>query len=384
VPILIPCHKARLKTTLPVTELSILVDGSPFSNSHQKGIARYVTEVVRNTASDCSLLLDAPAEAPLPQRAHAIYRPERFPTAKHDLARRAWRKLGRVAFPTTFNRRALWHSSYFAPAPDAAMPSVVTVHDLIAEVFPHYHGDAEREVAMRRAAVTSAAAIIAVSQATASDICRLYPALAARVEVVHHGADHLVQTAADASPPFTASSPFALFVGNRGGYKNWLGLLDAVASQHWPRGVRMEMVGPPFTAAERTAISYRGVGDRVGHLGMLNDAGLSAAYRQAAAFVFPSLQEGFGFPLLEAQAHGTPVAASDIPVFHEIGGNAFVPFRPIDPDAVAAAIATALEPQRSSDLRAAGYENVRRFTWAECGRKTEAIWHRVMKETGLA
>lgn len=359
---------------------AVIVDGCPFTNDYQKGIARYITEVVRHTSSDCTLLLDAPAKAPLPQRAHAIYRAERFPTAKRDLALRAWRKVGRIAFPTKVNRDSLWHSTYFAPAPDAAMASVVTVYDVIAEGFPYYHGNAEREVAMREAAVASAAAIIAISQATADDLCRLYPALAARVEVVHLGADHLRPVDAQASPPIREGTPFILFVGNRGGYKNWLTLLDAVASRHWPPGVRLETVGPPFTAVERTAMAYRGVVERVVHRGALSDDALSAVYRQATAFVFPSLQEGFGFPLIEAQAQGTPVAASDIPVFHEIGGNAFIPFRPLDPDSIATALSAAIEPYRANELRAAGFENARRFTWEECGQKTEAIWRRVMNE----
>lgn len=359
---------------------AVLLDGAAFTNGYQKGIARYVTELVRHTTDACTLVLDSPARASLPERAKILYRPERFATARHDLITRAWRKLGRTFFPTRVDQRAVWHSCYFATAPHPGMPTVVTVHDLIAEVYPHHHGNAEHEVAMRRAVIARAAAIIAVSQATADDFTRVYPELAARVEVIHHGADHLRRPSHPAATTADPATPFVMFVGNRGGYKNWLSVLDALATRGWPPGVGLTTVGPPLGEAEMAAIRYRGLCDRVRHLGTIDDAHLSAAYARAAVFVFPSLMEGFGFPLLEAQAHGTPVAASDIPVFREVGGQAFVPFRPLDPDSIAAAVATAMEPAHAARLRAEGLENVKRFTWAECGRRTEAVWRRVERE----
>lgn len=351
----------------------VLIDGSPFTNDYQKGIARYLAELVRNSRWNCTLLVDAPVRVAVPGNAAVLARPERFPTSRRAVALWLWRRAQREFLPTRVDASALWHSTYYEPAPHPGMTSVVTVHDLIAEIYPHHHSVAEREVARRRDCIAHARAIVAISQATADALRAVYPEAADRVTVIHHGADHLVPPRHD-EPGDSRERPFALFVGHRGEYKNWLTVVDALASARWPRDLPLHVVGRPLGGAEQAALRFRGVADRVAQLGVLDDAELSAAYRRASVFVFPSLMEGFGFPLLEAQAHGTPVAASDIPVFREVGGDAFVPFQPLDPDSIADAVATAIEPVQAARLRAAGLANVKRFTWAECARKTEAVW----------
>lgn len=361
----------------------VLLDGSPFINTYQRGIARYATEIVRNTDVDCTFLLDAYEQTALPSRARALYRRERFPTSPRNYALRALRKARREFFPTAAPSRSIWHSLYYAEAPRGVAAQIVTVYDLISEVLPSLHGDADREVARRRALLQQVNAVIAISHATGDAFCKLYPEHAGRLHVTHLGADHLIPAKSPWPQNTKADKPYALFVGNRGGYKNWLSLIDAVASSQWPKDLLLRVVGPAFTEAERAAIRYRGITDRIQHRGVLDDCALSSEYQAAAVFVFPSLLEGFGFPMLEAQSHRTPVAASDIGVFHEVGGPAFIPFPPLEPESIAVAVSKASDPQHAAELRDAGVQNVKRFTWAECARKTEAIWQQVMKDTGL-
>lgn len=368
-----------------VVMTSVLLDGIAFTNSYQRGIARYVAELLKATTTPCTLVLDGPAALEPPPGTRTLSRREHFPTSRYNYPLRAWRKACRRLLPTALPDPAIWHATYFSSPPASAAATIVTVHDLIAEALPDFHGNAGWEITRRKSLIKDAAAIIAVSQATADAFMHVYPECAPRVRVIHHGADHFVARdhGSDRVSP-DSTRPFALFVGNRGGYKNWLTAIDAVASLHWPSDLTLAFVGRPFSEPELLALRYRGIQDRVTNLGPLNDERLSAAYRSAAVFVFPSMIEGFGFPILEAQAQGTPVAASDIPVFREIGGDdAFERFACLDADRMALAVARATTANRSDQLRAAGLENVKRFTWAECARKTETVWRDVSESNSL-
>ena len=364
----------------------VLLDGIAFTNSYQRGIARYVAELLKASTTPCTLVLDGPAALEPPPGTRVLSRREHFPTSRYNYPLRAWRKACRRLLPTALPAPAIWHATYYSPPPASVAATIVTVHDLIAEALPDLHGNAGWEIGRRKSLIKDAAAIIAVSQATADAFLHVYPECAPRVRVIHHGADHLVARdhGSDRVSP-DSTRPFALFVGNRGAYKNWLTAIDAVASSHWPSDLTLAFVGRPFSQPELAALRYRGVQDRVTNLGPLNDERLSAAYRSAAVFVFPSMMEGFGFPILEAQALGTPVAASDIPVFREVGGDhAFERFPCLDAEMLARAVTRATDPDRSQQLRAAGIGNVKRFTWSECARKTEAVWREVINAHGLS
>jgi glycosyltransferase involved in cell wall biosynthesis len=358
-----------------MTALRVLIDGVVFENNQQRGIQRYYGELLRRLPGDlnCTCFFDRPRRAVLPQGVDVVYRTEIYPVTRQDLWGRARRKAKRLFWPTRLPEADVFHSTFFTRSPVPGLPEVVTVHDMVAECMPeHFAAAAKPQVAQKRECILQAAAIIAISEATRDDLLRIYPEVADRVTVIHHGADHL-QVSPVKVPDPGGKDRYVLFVGDRSDYKNFETLVAAVVERDWPQGLILKVVGREFTAVEHQLLRYHGIESKVSHAGWVTDGELQRLYQAAAAFVFPSRCEGFGFPLLEAQHMGVPVLASDIPVFREIGGNSVVFFNPGDPATIIRAIVKTLAAGERERLVTLGRENVRRFTWAACAQKTAGV-----------
>jgi len=162
---------------------------------------------------------------------------------------------------------------------------------------------------------------------------------------------------------FDARTPFFLHVGGAQWYKNRLGLLQIFNSlRKLPAytQARLLMVGKPLSDSLLEYIAKSGLESAVEHLTDVSNEDLAAAYSIAEGLIFPSLQEGFGWPVLEAQACGCPVFTTGRPPMSEVGGNAAVYFNPEDATAAAAVIARALDTRES--IRQRGLTNVLRFS----------------------
>ena len=126
-------------------------------------------------------------------------------------------------------------------------------------------------------------------------------------------------------------------------------------------------------------IDAAGLGERVRLLGWVDDELLDGLYRAADCFVFPSLAEGFGLPVLEAMLRGTPVACSNATSLPEVAGDAALLFDPLDVEAIAVSIRRILEDRELADrLRAAGLERAQRFSWEETARQTLASYRKAL------
>jgi alpha-1,3-rhamnosyl/mannosyltransferase len=124
------------------------------------------------------------------------------------------------------------------------------------------------------------------------------------------------------------------------------------------------------------------VADRVRILGWVDDATLDGLYRAADCFVFPSLAEGFGLPVLEAMLRGTPVACSNATSLPEVAGDAALLFDPLDVEAIAVAVRRILEDNALADrLRRAGLDRAKRFTWKETARRTLESYRKALART---
>ena len=252
---------------------------------------------------------------------------------------------------------------------------VLPVHDMIHELYPQMFAADDPTIARKAAAVARADHIICVSENTRADLIRFHPQVAGKTSVVLHGFD--VPAPLPPGPP--PARPYLLFVGERGGHKNWAGLLAAYAGSPALRAAfdLVAVGGRGFTTAEATAIAAAGLADQV-HRRDASDLELQRLYAEAAAFLYPSLYEGFGIPPLEAMAAGTPVvtmAASAIP---EVCGDAVAYAQPDDTESLRVAIETVVfDPVRSAALVAAGRQRLQRFSWARCASETAAVLERV-------
>lgn len=253
---------------------------------------------------------------------------------------------------------------------------VVPVHDMIHELYPADFPSDDPTAARKAAAVRRADHIICVSQNTEADLLRFHPEVAGKTSVVLHGFDR----PAALPPAEPAPRPFLLFVGQRGGYKNWDGLLAAyAASSALKAGFDLVAVGGgAFTPAERAAIADAQVAGQVHQRGA-SDLELQQLYAGAAAFIYPSLYEGFGIPPLEAMAVGTPVVTMAVSAMPEVCGDAAAYAAPGDTPALTAAIeAVVLDPARAAALVAAGRARLQRFSWTRCAEETAAVLARVI------
>ncbi len=285
----------------------------------------------------------------------------------------------RVLLPPLLRREGvrLHHSPVYA-LPTAGPPGValvLTVHDLAADVHPE--GLSLRHRAAFRRTFRSAAAadrVIAVSETTRRDLLGRYAVDPGRVVVVPNGVSPALAVASEEGAASRWPRPFVLYVGGLDRLKNVDFLLGVVARcRREGLGLHLVAAGEEGPRRERLlgAAGALGLADAVVAPGRLTDADLAAAYRGAAAFVFPSRYEGFGLPPLEAMAAGCPVVSSPAGALREVLGGAALLVGPDDEPGWAGAIAALL---RDAGLRreriAAGRERAAAHTWEASARRT--------------
>jgi glycosyltransferase involved in cell wall biosynthesis len=271
------------------------------------------------------------------------------------------------------------HETYFTTKPvGKARRRVVTVYDMIHELFADELPDAKRVTAAKRAAVNRADHVICISENTQRDLVRLYGIDPARTSVVHLGYSLTIDTN-DAKVQSGGRRPSLLYVGHRGGYKNFRTLLQAYSSSPILREFELIAFGGyPLLRDEQKEIRRLGITDRV-RFESGSDRELAARYRAATAFIYPSIYEGFGISPLEAMSHGCPVVCSDAGPIPEVVGDAGVYFDPHNAEELRTALErVATTEGLQADLRARGYARIAAFSWDRCAAETARIYREIM------
>lgn len=286
----------------------------------------------------------------------------------------------------------LYHATHYSLPAALPAASVVTVHDLIHLLFPeHLPGRLAllyaRLMLGRAARLTRR--VIAVSQATSIDLQRELGLAEARIDVVPNGLDAAFLRPVGASElgarlaSLGLVRPYLLFLGNPKPHKNLARLLAAYR-RLVDRGddpPRLVLAGArDREQAELVAESLRcNLGERIEVLGHVPAADLPALLQGATLFLFPSLYEGFGLPVLEAMATGTAVLASDVPALRELTGGCAYLVDPLDVEALAEGIAHCLaDTPRRESLAARGHERARSFSWDRTARQTLEVYARAL------
>jgi len=263
---------------------------------------------------------------------------------------------------------------------------IITVHDLFFITDPRLVQPESRRYFRSRLGRSTELAdgIICVSQATCSQLLGLFPDLAAKTRVIHHGvAPHFFST--EVPHPgwrekYLLPDRYILFAGTIEPRKNLPVLLQALR-----RLKQGGLVLPLVIAGSRGwgLGKFNALLDdlpgQVHEIGYVEDADLPSLYRDAQLFVFPSLAEGFGLPLLESLAVGTPVLCSDIPVFHEIGSTLPEFSNQSDPSELAEKIAF-LWKQNKETGASARIAHARKFSWQDSAARTLAFYGQIERE----
>jgi glycosyltransferase involved in cell wall biosynthesis len=284
----------------------------------------------------------------------------------------------------------------FVPPPSRARRQVVTVHDLAFRRYPETAPHATRSWLSRiEEALGRASRVIAVSEATRRDLLDLYDVAPERVVVVPHGVDHEVFRRAPKEDVervkrrFGIDGPYVLYLGGIEPRKNLPNLIEAYARLDPGLRPALVLAGSGVVWNPEGKDSLRGALERLPAevrpyivlTGYVQEAEKVAMLSGAEALVYPSRYEGFGLPVLEAMACGTPVVTSNVSALPEVAGDAALLVDPGDPSQIADAIERLLtQDELRSGLRARGLVRAARFTWEETAKRTASLLHEAARD----
>ena len=367
------------------------IDASRALRARRTGTERYALELIRH-------LLALPAAANHQWRLYVDQQPTDgfFSTqipeaAQPDVeirvlpARRLWTHRALAREVVQHKPDVLFIPAHVLPfvLPIRRLPaSVVTIHDLGYHYFPEAHPALQRFYLQwsTRWNALAATCLIAVSQATAQDLAHFYGTPAQKIHVVHEAPSPVSATPSSSGTPLMQvwQRPYALYVGTIQPRKNLGRLIEAYAKLHERYSLTWDLViagGSGWLSAGLAArVKTLGLSERIHFTGYVADEELPSLYANAYFFCFPSLFEGFGLPVLEAQSYGAPVMTANNSSLPEIAGDAAILVDPTDVDAIADAMLRLSQDETlRQQLIAAGYRNVQRFSWAKAAQETLAV-----------
>ena len=262
---------------------------------------------------------------------------------------------------------------YFLPYLNGK-PFVLTVHDMIPELFPSSSNNIQ--VKVKPLLCQKAAHIVAVSERTKQDLMRLLHVPEDKISVIYHGAPNY-NDCASLKP--LLDGQYILYVGQRrDSYKNFLPMLKSLAPvlQHH-QAIKIVCTGPDFTKVERLFLEKVGLCNKVCHL-HVTDQELQNLYAHALCFIYPSVYEGFGIPILEAYRANCPVLLNEASCFPEIAQEAAVYFHlddhSSDLDQVMAGFLRMTDRERETLLERQR-ERLSCFSWQKSAQKLTDLYH---------
>ena len=277
------------------------------------------------------------------------------------------------------NNFDVFHPTFYNPyfLNKLKKPFVITVHDMINERFPQFY-NTDPSAAHKKELINRAAHIIAISDFTKQDLLEFFNINTDKISVIHHGYQMQGNNQPANINPVNLTSineKFLLYVGDRYAYKNFLFFVDAVASLIIHNDIILLCAGgKKFNNKELETFEKLGIIDKIVRL-EVNDRQLNQLYRKALAFVYPSLYEGFGLPVLEAFKNNCPVILSHTTALPEVAGNAAEYFDPHDKGSIASAVKNVIDnPQKRSELKALGKERLKLFNFDNCLQKTLKVY----------
>jgi glycosyltransferase involved in cell wall biosynthesis len=270
----------------------------------------------------------------------------------------------------------VFHPTYYSPyfLEYLNKPFVLTVHDMIHELYPDYFaGIDEKTKGYKEQVITRADHIIAISDCTKNDIQRFYNIPDNKITVIHHG--YHMETAAVTSTVSKPDGKYLLFVGDRFAYKNFERFIKAVAPLLVKNSLKLICTGGgAFTDAEWELITLHHITNNIQQVSVADDE-LRNLYTHAEAFIYPSFYEGFGLPVLEAFYNKCPVIMSNTSSLPEVGGDAAEYFDPMDEESITTAIQNVIHNNnRQNELRAMGTQRLQLFNFETCLEKTVKVY----------
>lgn len=352
--------------------MKILYDYQAFIQRYG-GVSRYAVELIRHLSRDVNpilpkILSDNIYMREVGLRSFSFYK-NNHSSLKYDI----YKALNIQQSLCTLHRGKfdIFHPLFVNPyfIGHTKKPVVITMHDLNHDKFPDLLPKTDIVMAKEKKVCDRADAIIAISQETKLDLMKFHNVPEEKITVVYHGMnqDLIVNQQKRLHP-----NPYLLYIGGRNAYKNFETFLKGFSMLK--SEIDLVCTGAPFSEKEKHLMMELGIKDRVFQR-FVSDDELSNLYCHAEAFVYPSLGEGFGFPILEAYRCSCPCIVSDLLCFHEVAGDAACYFDKNSPDDMAYVIDKTLsDSSKLKSMKEKGISQLRKFTWEKCARETEHVY----------
>lgn len=367
-------------------QIHISFDHQIFGWQKYGGISRYMYELA------CALAVDheqnVTVVAPIHVNQYILNAPKKLTVIGRSVKQlprtgRILRALNHLIVRRLFKQLKpdIVHETYYSRSRTSPQNTkvVLTVFDLIHERFPQFFSSIDPTHKEKAAAVARADHIICISHQTKNDLIEFLQINPSKITVVHLGFS--MTTDKIELSDLTKGSPYLFYVGNRGGHKNFINFLRAVAlSIELKEKYRIICFGGgTFSATEQEQIKFLGFSDNQVLQLSGSDAVLAGLYKHATAFIFPSLYEGFGIPPLEAMSYDCPVVCSNTSSIPEVVGDAAAYFDPTNIDEMRVVIESVVSDRElMNSLVSRGRRRILEFSWSKCAAETLEVYRKVL------
>jgi glycosyltransferase involved in cell wall biosynthesis len=380
--------------------MKILYDYQIFNKQHYGGVSRYFCELMDRFSQDPGIDFRLALRYSLNEYLQQQPQLNRFWTRRNDFFSDSLfftglqKKIHINALNHIFDNRReslrmlrerdfdIFHPTYYNPYfldHLGKAPYILTIYDMIHEQYPGEFDTRDPTSAGKKILAENAKVIIAISENTKADIVKFLDIDPGKIQVIPLASSfnpEIIVRQKSVTRKRNLPGKYLLFIGNRFSYKNFAFLVEALFPV-FKNNDDLHLIcagGGKFTGPEIELIRKMNMASRV-HICPADDASLQQLYKNAFAFVFPSLYEGFGIPVLEAFSCGCPAILSNTSSLPEVGGDAALYFDPVDRTSLADAVERILsDERRRDDLIARGCERIKLFSWVKTAAMTKKVY----------
>ena len=366
--------------------MNVVFDPQVFSFQEHGGISRYYCELLKQFSMmdgiDPSLIIEYSNSQYLPEL-DFIHVRHFFPSHRFKGRNEIIKLLNRMYVKRNFrvtSRPDVFHPTYYDPYFIDLLgdiPFILTIYDMSHELYPRLFSRFDFTAENKKKVSAKANRIIAISEHTKKDIVSLLNIPASKIDVIPLATTISPTSMGNAAIPLPNN--YILYVGKRNTYKNFSFLLEAIKALS-QLNITSSLIcagGGKFTTQERKDIHRLQLSDKIIQMD-IRDNLLAYLYSKAQAFVFPSLYEGFGIPILEAFVCGCPVLLSNRSSFPEVGGDAARYFDPESIPSLVERLAEVVEDKAlAEDMRTKGFNRSKLFSWENTALKTIETYKKV-------